>query len=383
MYILTLYAYAQKGSIMKVCILSMQKIDNMGSLLQSYGLKKILESLGCEVEYMDIKKIEEDYALLGNYAQDYSNENERTGFCGKLSKIDKYIINRMRHRHAEKVQTNIFEKFRRDILHIDSVSKQYDLCVIGSDEVFNCLNAGNWGFTSQLFGNVPEAQKVITYAASCGATEYKNLPDSVSSKIANTFRNIVAFSVRDKNTLDFVSKLSEIEVHENLDPVLIYDFHNELNRASDLIIKGRYCIIYSYRNRIHNSSEINQIKRFCEKHKLKPIALGAPQFWIKDFIVCTPFQMLKLFIHANFVITDTFHGTIFSIKYAEKFAVKIRKSNKNKIEDLVDKLGIEDYVIDNFTLLDELYENKNDKNKMFNIVSAERIKSLNYLGRFI
>ena len=51
---------------MKACILSMQKIDNYGSLLQAYGLKKIIESMGCSVEFIDIEKIEEDYRLLGN-----------------------------------------------------------------------------------------------------------------------------------------------------------------------------------------------------------------------------------------------------------------------------------------------------------------------------
>ena len=59
---------------MKVCILSMQKVNNMGSLLQSYGLKRILETVGCEVEYIDIKRIDKDYDLLGSYTQDFSQE---------------------------------------------------------------------------------------------------------------------------------------------------------------------------------------------------------------------------------------------------------------------------------------------------------------------
>ena len=50
---------------MKVCILSMQKIQNFGSLLQAYGLKKMIEDLGHEVYFLDIKKIDADYELLG------------------------------------------------------------------------------------------------------------------------------------------------------------------------------------------------------------------------------------------------------------------------------------------------------------------------------
>ena len=43
------------------------------------------------------------------------------------------------------------------------------------------------GFTSQLFGNVPEAKRVITYAASCGTTKYEDLPDEIADRIREFF----------------------------------------------------------------------------------------------------------------------------------------------------------------------------------------------------
>ena len=67
---------------MIVGILSMQKVDNLGSLLQAYGLKKVLESLGSETEFMDIKKIDEDYNLSKEHAQDFSGELEAKGLTG-------------------------------------------------------------------------------------------------------------------------------------------------------------------------------------------------------------------------------------------------------------------------------------------------------------
>ena len=59
------------------------KVNNMGSLLQSYGLKRILETVGCEVEYIDIKRIDKDYDLLGSYTQDFHKNLERQDFGGK------------------------------------------------------------------------------------------------------------------------------------------------------------------------------------------------------------------------------------------------------------------------------------------------------------
>ena len=205
----------------------------------------------------------------------------------------------------------VFDEFRKEYLNIDKKSRHYDLCVIGSDEVFNCLNSGAWGFTSQLFGNVAEENKVITYAASCGSTKYEELPEKVAEKIRKTFENVSAFSVRDENTHKFVGKLTDKSINDNLDPVLIYNFDYEVEQAALPKMPKHYCVVYSYYNRIHTAEEIDAIKGFCKKYQLTPIAIGAPQFWIKDYIVCSPFQCLKIFKKSDFVITDTFHGTIF------------------------------------------------------------------------
>lgn len=364
---------------MKVCILSMQRINNMGSLLQAYGLKRILEQIGCEVEYIDIKRIDEDYKLLGSYSQDYSNEFEKTGVVGKFSKLDRYILNRIRHRKLERKQDELFEEFRQDKLNISKVSNGYDVCIIGSDEVFNCLNAGAWGFTSQLFGNVPEAKKVITYAACCGATRFEDLPCNIKNRIRLSFKNVSAFSVRDHNTFEFVKKLGQSEPVENLDPVLVWNYSQEIQDSKMPNFNDKYCIVYSYRNRIHSKKEIGDIKNFCRQNNLRIIAVGAPQYWIKEYVVCSPFQCLELFKNATFVITDTFHGTIFSVKYAKKFSVIVRESNKNKLNDLVQRLNIEKHRMFDTREVGGIYKIEKDVDSIKCIIEKESNKTYDYL----
>jgi len=60
-----------------------------------------------------------------------------------------------------------------------------------------------------------------------------------------------------------------------------------------------YCVIYSYYNRIHKQDEIDAIKHFCVKHHLTPVAIGAPQYWLENYVVCSPFQCLKVFENAR------------------------------------------------------------------------------------
>lgn len=365
----------------KICILSMQRINNMGSLLQSYALKKTLEGMNSQVEFLDIKRDEADSKLL-EFRKRYQKEKEATGWIGKLRKIDRYCWNRLRIRRRATQQNVLFERFRENQLHLEQRSPRYELCVIGSDEVFNCLDGGSWGFTSQLFGNVSQADQVITYAASCGSTTYQETPQAVRDRIRSSFKRVRAFSARDKNTHDFISHLTEQEIADHLDPVLIYDFKREVDEVVLPKLPDRYCIVYSYYNRIHTKEEIQAIQAFCKKHSLTPVAVGAPQFWLKEYVVCSPFQCLKIFQHAEFVITDTFHGTIFSTKYAPRFAVLVRKSNQNKLVDLMEKLKIIDHRMHSIAELDEKYALKKDVAAIEQILREQSSCSADYLRRY-
>ena len=364
---------------MKVCILSMQRVGNMGSLLQSYALKTTIERLGHQVEFIDIEKREDDYKLLDDYKHKYDKEKETTGLIGKIKKTDRYTLNRLRIKKKSIDQENVFEQFRQKELFIDRRSSKYNVCVIGSDEVFNCLNSGAWGFTSQLFGNVSNADKVITYAASCGATKYQELPQSVADKIRSSFDRVSAFSVRDNNTHRFVENLTSKTVVDSLDPVLIYNFDKEVEAAILPELPAHYCVVYSYYNRIHTKVEIEAIENFCNKHNLTPVAIGAPQFWVKNYVVCDPFQCLKIFQNADFVVTDTFHGTIFSAKYSRRFAVLARKSNKNKLLDLVKRIGVEEHLMTRMGELEQVYAREHDKITFKNLIEQEKCKTIKYL----
>lgn len=364
---------------MKVCIVSMQKVPNFGSVLQAYALQHILMSLGHEVEFIDIKKNEADNNLLNNSK---SSLNVEKTDAVKIN--NRYLWNRIMHKLSYKQQSKIFTSFMHDELKLDEHrNKNFDICVIGSDEVFNCLNKStSYGFTSQLFGNVSCASKVITYAASCGSTTFPELPFLVRNRIQSAMKNISAFSVRDENTDNFVKELSNTETEINLDPVLIYDFSSENRKQSKHIkMPSNACVVYAYGNRISDPEEINHILAFCSKYDLQPVAVGSPQFWIKKYLPVHPFDIGNVFSKAKFVITDTFHGTIFSYKYSSKFAVLIRESNKNKLRDLVNRLNISNHILCDNDTLEDIYQLEKDWAEVECFLSNERNKSLEYLRK--
>jgi len=361
---------------MEICILSMQHVNNYGSVLQAYSLKKIIEELGHEVNFIDIKKGDNnDLNMQCNVLALDNDVKEKSWLGNQVQRVKEKVVGRKKRK--------IFEKFQVDILNIkNSNEKQrYDVCVIGSDEVFNCLQKSKWGFDPQLFGNVKTANRVITYAASCGATEVSMLSLDLKNAISKAMLNLKAISVRDENTAKFVEELIGCTYEYNMDPVAVGDFTRELQYTKISIkLPKRYCILYSYKDRISEESEIKAILEYCRKNDLELIVPFGKQYWAKNgYGEVAPFELLKMFENAESIITDTFHGALFGAKFAKRMAIIVRKSNKNKLEDLTRRLGIEKHVLTDIEELERVLTIEMDKKNIEEILQTERKKAIEYL----
>lgn len=361
---------------MKICILSMQKVNNYGSVLQAYSLKKNIENLGHTVDFIDIKKGQNEELNSQCSAQAVSDKVAKNNWiCQKM----KGIVNKISNRETSK----IYSQFREHELGIGNGDnlKRYDVCVIGSDEVFNCLQKSKWWFDPQLFGEVEVADRVITYAASCGSTNVDKLTKGLKIAIGKAMTNLSAISVRDENTASFVKAFSKKEYVYNLDPVAITDFRKEIENTSlNKKLTKPYCIVYAYKDRICNKNEIDAILNYCNENNLEIIAPFGKQRWISEKgYHFTPFELLKLFQNSECIITDTFHGTIFGAKFAKKMAIIVRESNKNKLEDLTKRLEIEQHILRDCNNLHNILSIELNKKNIDSILEKEREKSLEYL----
>ena len=260
--------------------------------------------------------------------------------------------------------------------------KPADLTIIGSDEVFNFNPSNPWGISPNFFGGLHNSREVISYAASCGYSTIDDLSIEWKQKIRLYLSNLNNISVRDQNTFEFVADITDKKVTINLDPVLIYDFQNDVHykEHSSLIDKDRYMIIYSYRNRISDENEISAIKKFAKTHNLKTICLGSFQYWADDYVIVDPFEALHYFDNAEYVVTDTFHGTVISSIFHKKFAVIIRDSNRNKLEDLVKRLNLSEHVASNVEMIGNRLEYCDDYKKFDSIIMENRNKTNDYLS---
>lgn len=354
---------------MKVGIISMQRVHNYGSFLQAYSLKKNIESLGHKCEFIDIKPGKKIVS---------QRKKEKINY---LSKFDKYFLKRVRHYFFSKNRNKNFEKTYYKWLGLSEENnweKKYDLVIIGSDEVFNCTQ-GKWGLSPNLFGADINADKIVTYATSCGYTTYEKIKElGVEEKISNFLSNIDIFSVRDKNTFEFIKKLTDKNSLFHLDPVFIYNFDDEIKERK---LKHNYVLVYAYSGRIKDKREITAIQQYAKKNNLKTVSAGLYQSWCDKNISVDPFELLGYVKNARYVITDTFHGTVFSIKYNKPFATIIRDSNKQKISYLLKFFNLTKQEVLDMRKLPNILEQDVDYKYINKLITEDKEKSLEYLKK--
>ncbi len=351
----------------KVGIITMHRVVNYGSFLQAYALKKTIESFGYNVEFIDFhyEKSLVSIKKIPLVIKIYMNRN---------------VINYIKRKRFKKELNGLYQKSLAKYLNVTKVpnyNKNINCLIIGSDEVFNCMQGYPVGYSKELFGKNFDEIKVITYAASFGHTRYFDLKKhNIDFEVGNLLKKMKSISVRDRNSYQIVSRLTHTLPAQHLDPVLIGNFDNELINIT--VTKSNYIVLYAYEGRLKKDEE-NYIKQISKEKGKKIVSIGFYQKIADYNLILTPFEVLAYIKHADYVITDTFHGTIFSIKMKSKFCTIIRESNKNKLLTLLKKLRLEHRSIKNNEDIQKLYDKEIDYSEVENIINFEIDKSIKYL----
>ena len=351
---------------MTIGILSMQRVMNYGSFLQAFALKNTIEQLGNRCEFINIEQ--------GTVFP----ELRRTPFFLLQKAWERYgkwdVLKRIRYTHIfqQRFSKEFFGSlgvYAHDIEHFDTV-------VIGSDEVFNFAQRVPWGYTPQLYGRVSNTDKVISYAASFGHTTMADIEHyGVKLEIADALNSMQAISVRDINSYEIVKDLTGKEPQMHVDPVLMFDYSSYVRSVRE----KDYIVIYTYPNRIKKKEEIAAIRTFAKKHNKKLISIGFYFPWCDKTVVPDPFEVLGYIKQADYIITDTFHGSVMSLKFNRPFVALVRPTNKQKMKSLLFQFHLENRIVEDLSYLESTLLSKSDYDLVNTELEKEQFRSLDYL----
>lgn len=369
---------------MKVGILTMHRVINYGSFMQAYALKRTVELLGHTVEFRDFA------AGLPRHLGEKTSAATRRGLLNKIpSKLTK-LGKLVQKKRFKADLDSVFARVAWPLLGI-SAARDYSLAaeamLIGSDEVFNYTQNHTFGYVPCLFGHGIEASTIASYAASAGYATFRDvINDNMLEELVSGLRRFNHVAVRDENTRELVEGCLQRPVDMVIDPTLIFDFSPLL--PASIPVKLGYVLVYAYEGRMDAPEEVGAVQAFARRHGLRTVSAGGFQPWCDDNVVLEPFELLQLFAQADFVVTDTFHGSIFAMKAGRRFATLIRTenqwgSNSNKVGFLLQQFGMQSRIVDTVADLPATLETQPPYAEFNRRLAHWQAQSINYLHKVL
>lgn len=357
---------------MKIGILTYYGVHNHGAVLQANGLKNILEHMGHEVCFLRFGRSYEYIPVLqaGKYKVSISSIPFYLRYV-----LEKGIGNIL-YNYKKR---NILKSFRASSFDMNTSFDAFtgDVVLVGSDEVFSL----EIGYNPMMYGYGLHAKRIVSYAASFGPTTLENI--DVKGKIEQIQKGLQGFSsisVRDQNSQHIVETLCQHKIPIVCDPVILYGYEKEIMEFQPE--ESDYIVVYSYDSRMNELEEVNHIRNYAKRQGLKLYSVGYYHKWCDRNIEVFPDKLLGWINNARLVITDTFHGSIFSIICNTPMAVKLPQ-NSNKLAYLLNEYSLCNRIMETFEELPVVAEKTIDFVEVNRKLTEKRTESMNYLKNAI
>ena len=355
--------------------------DNFGSILQAYSTYSFIESMGYKCILLELE--------------------DNSGYLTKLKKIPIILYKSIKYKgfFSDKMLQAVSRKKERNMLskgtkqkmdnfvnsnfvikkynskQIKNIDKEYGYFVTGSDQVWN----GYSGFRFLLFAS---RKKRICLAPSFGTDEIKPY---IVNDIKKGLMGFDVLTTREETGVNIIKQLVNRKAIRLPDPTVLYNKKEWEIFCKDGIKEQNYLLCHFLNE--PNDLAITCIGKMQEKTKNKIICItnNYQKYNKLDkvfFLDVSPSDYVSLIDFADYVFTDSFHTSLFSINLAKQFAVFDRQhlhnnSQRNRITDLLGRLNLSDRFIK--------YEK--DFEKLSNVdeqsLESERIKIREYILKYL
>lgn len=349
---------------MKILLLTLHsQNNNFGSVLQAYSLYKKMEEMGHNVTVL-------------NYQPYYSN-----GATNFKNRIKKAIINTMflpqyvkRCKKFNKILNleNKTAKFTK-LSELKENAQNYDLFVIGSDQVWN---------PNYLCGKDPAyklsfttGNNKISYAASIGT---KNVTDTQLAKLIEDTKDFRFISLRENFSALMLQGAGRKDAKFVLDPVFLYDKEHYKKLANTPKYSG-YILVYAIHKDPFIASVVDVVAKKLNKKVVQVGGFASKCSYDYFDRSAGPQDFLGLIDNADFVITSSFHGLAFSHVLQKQFMVVMPSDNTLRLENILECFKTTDRVVKNIEDIDGVLSKTIDYDAVSQKINALRNSSVEFL----
>lgn len=383
----------------KIAIVSCYFQHNYGSMLQAYATQKALDRLGYENETInisgfsgEIKKAKIKYFIKASLTSDI--------LLSKFGMVGNIIRKKFFHgyySHFAKVRSDKFDLFGKRYFRLSgrynskaelgkACLEKYSAVLVGSDQLWL---PGNIAADYYTLNFVPDSVNTIAYATSFGQSW---LPKDSVKKAAIFLKKIKHISVREESGQKLIKEIVGRDVPVVCDPTLLFTGDEWMSiQNEEALAKDKYIFCYFLGN---NPPHREFAKRLKEKTGYKIIALIHLDEYIKSdecYADETPYDIdpadfINLIRNAEYVCTDSFHCSVFSILYKRNFFAfrrytkNTRQSTNSRLDTLFDSLGISGRIMNGDEDITKCVDLPIDYDEVFKKLSVIRERSYGYLS---
>ncbi len=367
---------------------------NYGSMLQAYATEMIMQQMGLPFQTIACKA-----------PINYMQENKILYIVKKLLIADwKMRLGKMKIERAKKenpmfaknweIRNKAFDQFAETFFHVSpycknreeltKMAENYSAFLVGSDQLWRTDSVEHGYYTLEW---VPDHIRKIAYSTSIGVKEVPWFQVEKNKRFMNRFDHI---ALREQSACDLVYKLTGRKVPVVLDPTLLFTGDQWLEiQQQEPLTNGKYIFCYLLGD---NPSQREFIKRVKEKTGYKIVALQQLDDYIpsdEGFADEAPYvgprEFLNYIRNAEYVFTDSFHCSVFSILYKKnfftfsRFAEGAKQSTNTRIDNLLHITGLEDRRMTKDKTIEEVVNFKRIFDGVDEKLNALRKSSMDYL----
>ena len=364
----------------KVGIVTLHGYHNYGNKLQNYALQEVLNDLGFIADTLILSTQRTPLSAIYDKAKKTFRRSPLESIAMVTRKLKSRPIS-TEHEELVDSRINVFKRFSKDHLsekfflldreNVAKINKDYDYFITGSDQVWNPIYISNM---KKYFLTFADKSKRVAYAPSFSCPK---LPKSYEKKYRKWLKEMSKLSVREQEGAKIIEELTGMNAPVLVDPTLLLSKEQWLaiaNKACNRPEEG-YILTY-FLGEISSDTE-QYIQNLAQEKNMKIINLGDVRD--KESYITGPREFVDYINNAGVLLTDSFHGVVFSILLETPFLVYERKTNiptmYSRIETLLDKFDLRHREAGNVS--GDIFAT--DYSRVYEILEVEKNRAFKYL----
>lgn len=312
---------------------------NYGSMLQAYALQQYLKKRDYNTKIIDyiLSSDFEQYKLFRTHIY---RKRKRTLIADMMyfykNLKRKYNFNDFSNKYLTKT-----EKTYYDFEPMQELNSEFDAFICGSDQIWN-FDCTNGTIPAYFLGFADDDKLKISYAPSMAQTSFEKINETELYELLNRLNYI---SVREKSTIPILKGIVNKDISCVIDPTLLLDSRDYNNIVKEYKIKEKFIFVYILEE---NLEILDYCRSLSKDENIKIVYIRKKNISglknSKNVYGISPGQFLHLIKNAEYVVTNSFHATVFSILFEKKFVTFKTKKSYSRMTDLLNNIGLQDRI---------------------------------------